>query len=306
MRIVSLLASGTELVAALGAGDQLVGRSHECDHPNWVTRLPVLSRPTFDITGSSGQIDQRVRAKLRAGEPLYEVDEPALAQLAPDVVITQTHCEVCAVGPSALTSGQALPPAVRHQVASFRGGTLDGVLADFLAVADVIDRAAAGRRLVTELRAEMSRWQQRLATVARPRVVCLEWTDPPFAMGNWGPELVALAGGEDALGTGGAHSRAIQWQDVCDADPEVLVVAPCGFGLARARAEMPDLAARPGFAGLRAVRTGRVFVADGNLYFNRSGPNLFATVERLAEMIHPDQVGGRWAGRDYLSWRDCL
>ena len=152
MRIVSLLASGTELVAALGAGDQLVGRSHECDHPDWVRRLPVLSRPTFDVDGSSGDIDRRVREKLRAGQPLYQVDEAALAALAPDVVITQTHCEVCAVGPEALagSAAHALPALQRQRVATFQGGTLDGVLADFERVAAVIDRAAgrapAGRR----------------------------------------------------------------------------------------------------------------------------------------------------------------
>jgi iron complex transport system substrate-binding protein len=301
MRIVSLLASGTELVCALGAGDQLVGRSHECDHPAWVRRLPVLSRPTFDIDGPAGEIDRRVREKLRAGEPLYRVDEAALAALAPDVVITQTHCEVCAVGPGALAGAAAhAPPALRRErVASFQGGTLEGVLADFERVAAVIDRADAGRRLAADLRAQMARWRSETAGLPRPRVVCLEWSDPPFAMGNWGPELVALAGGEDALGTPGVHSRAIDWQAVVAADPDVLVVAPCGFGLERARGDLPDLAARPGWAGLRAVRTGRAFVADGNLYFNRSGPSLFATVERLAEMLHPGRFGHACRGRDY-------
>jgi iron complex transport system substrate-binding protein len=301
MRIVSLLASGTELVAALGAGDQLVGRSHECDHPDWVRRLPVLSRPTFDIEGSSGEVDRRVREKLHAGEPLYQVDEAALAALAPDVVITQTHCEVCAVGPDALTgtAAHALPALRRHRVATFQGGTLDGVLADFERVAAVIDRVEAGRQLVAELRARMARWRAKTAALPRPRVVCLEWTDPPFAMGNWGPELVALAGGEDALGTPGVHSRAIDWQDVVAADPDVLVIAPCGFALPRARLDLPDLQARPGWSDLRAVRSGRAFVADGNLYFNRSGPSLFATVDRLAEMLHPEQFGHSWDGRDY-------
>jgi iron complex transport system substrate-binding protein len=301
MRIVSLLASGTELVAALGAGDQLVGRSHECDYPDWVRRLPVLSRPTFDVDGSSGDIDRRVREKLRAGQPLYQVDEAALAALAPDVIITQTHCEVCAVGPEALagSAAHALPALQRQRVATFQGGTLDGVLADFERVAAVIDRAQAGRQLVADLRARMARWRADTAPLPRPRVVCLEWTDPPFAMGNWGPELVELAGGEDTLGTPGLHSRAIDWQDVRVADPDVLVVAPCGFALDRARRDLPALTARQGWDDLRAVRAGRAFVADGNLYFNRSGPSLFATVDRLAEMLHPARFGYSWLGRDY-------
>jgi len=185
-------------------------------------------------------------------------------------------------------------------VATFQGGTLEGVLADFQRVAEVIERAEAGRALVAELRAGMDDWRRRTADLPRPRVVCLEWTDPPFAMGNWGPELVALAGGENVLGSPGQHSRAIDWQDVVAADPDVLVVSPCGFGLDRARAELPALAARPGFAQLRAARAGRVFVADGNLYFNRSGPALFQTVELLAEMIHSDRFGYARRGRDYL------
>ena len=298
MRIVSLLASGTELVAALGAGDQLVGRSHECDHPPWVTRLPALSRPTFDIGGSSAEVDARVRAKVRAGEPLYQVDEAALAALDPDVVITQTHCEVCAVGPEALGSG----PRPRQRVATFRGATLEGVLADFQAVAAAIGRPEAGAQLVARLRAEMDGWRRRTEGLARPRVLCLEWIDPPFSMGNWGPELVELAGGESLLSRAGQHSRALSWEAVGEADPDVLVVAPCGWVLARTLPEMESLAARPGFADLRAASQGRVHAADGNLYFNRSSPSLFATIERLAEMIHRDRFGAKYEGRDYLRY----
>jgi iron complex transport system substrate-binding protein len=304
VRIVSLLASGTELVAALGAGAELVGRSHECDHPPWVTSLPALSRPTFDVTGSSASIDARVRAKLRAGEPLYQIDEAALAALRPDVVITQTHCEVCAVGPGALGGGArgeagCAPALARERVVAFTGGTLDGVLDDFLAVASVIGRAQEGARLVAELRDHRGGWRAATAALPRPTAVCLEWTDPPFAMGNWGPELVDLAGGRDLLGRGGAHSSAVTWDDVRAADPEVLVVAPCGFGLARALEELPALAARPGFAALRAVRAGRLYAADGNLYFNRSGPSLFATIDLLAEMLHPERFGTAHAGQAY-------
>jgi iron complex transport system substrate-binding protein len=286
MRIVSLLASGTELVCALGAGDELVGRSHECDHPAWVRRLPALSRPTFDIDGTSEEIDRRVREKLRAGEPLYAVDQEAVRALAPDVIITQTHCEVCAVGPGAVAG--ATPPACGHAVA-LHSGTVEGVLAGFLEVAGKIGRRTAGQRLVAEARARLEGWRQRTAPLPRPTVVCLEWIAPPFALGNWGPELVELAGGEPLLGAPGEHSAAIAWDEVRAADPEVLIVAPCGFGLDRATAEMPILAAQPGWDQLRAVRAGRVHVADGNLYFNRSGPTLFETIDLLAEMLHPGQ-----------------
>lgn len=279
MRIASLLASGTELVCALGAGDELVGRSHECDHPEWVRRLPVLSRPTFDTDGPSAEVDRRVRQKLRAGEPLYEIDEALLASLAPDVVVSQSHCEVCAVSAAG---------CVREPVAALRTGTVEGILEGFREVAAVIGRTEAGERLCAAARAHLARWRDATAALRRPSVVCLEWIDPPFVLGNWGPELVRCAGGEPRLGHDGGPSTAISWEEVRAADPEVLIVAPCGFPLERTLAERAALEARPGWSALRAVRTGRAYVADGNRYFNRSGPGAFETVDVLAQMLHPD------------------
>jgi iron complex transport system substrate-binding protein len=303
MRIVSLLASGTELACALGAGDDLVGRSHECDHPPWVTRLPALTRPTFDVAGSSGEIDAAVRARLRAGEPLYEVDEARLADLRPDVIITQTHCEVCAVSLRPDAAGAACRPALdRRRVVDLRGGTLDEILASFVAVAEVIGRRDAGERLVRELGEGLARRRAAIAGLERPTVVGLEWIDPPYVMSNWAPELIEAAGGRPRLGARGAHSTPTTWQAVREADPDVLVVAPCGFSLERTMAEMPQLAARPGWSELRAVRAGRVFAADGNLYFNRSSPSLFATVDVLAEVLHPETFRPALRGSAWRPW----
>lgn len=284
MRIASLLASGTELVCALGAGDDLVARSHECDHPAWVKRLPCVSEPTFDITGSSAEIDALVRAKLAAREPLYRVDEAKLLELAPDVIITQTHCEVCAVTPDNLA-------LCRNQVAALHDGTLEGILRGFLDVGRAIGRDA--EPLVARIRARLAEVEQRLAGVVRPSVVCLEWIEPIFNMGNWGPELIELAGGINVLGTPGTHSTVTPWEAIRTADPEVLVVAGCGFTVERSMKEMHLLAAQPGWRELRAVRTGRVYVADGNVYFNRSSPSVFATVELLAAVLHPDRFSLR-------------
>jgi iron complex transport system substrate-binding protein len=283
MRIASLLASGTELVCALGAGDQLVARSHECDYPHWVKRLPRVSQPTFDVTGTSAEIDALVRGKLAAREPLYTVDEAALAALRPDVLITQTHCEVCAVTP-----GNVGPELKRQQVVTLHGGSLDAILDDFVQVARVIHRERAAAELIASIRARLREIARRLADAPRPRVACFEWIEPIFHMGNWGPELVARAGGESVLGTAGEHSKAIEWDAVRSSDPDVLVVAPCGFDLPRTLRDMPRLAAQPGFDELRAVREGRVFCADGNLYFNRSSPSVFTSIEVLAEMLHPE------------------
>ncbi len=295
MRIVSLLASGTELCAALGLGDRLVGRSHECDHPAWVERLPVLSRPAFDIHGTSLEIDMRVRERLRAGLPLYEVDEAQLAALAPDFIITQTHCEVCAVSPGDLAHGVAAK-LERHQVVALATGTVDGILDGFARVAEVLGTAEAGRKLVAVIRERLAALTAVTRPLRRPRVACLEWIDPLFEMGNWGPEIVEIAGGQSLLSAPGAHSTTMTFEALREADPEAVVVAPCGFDLTRTLAELPALTERPGWRELSAVRAGRAFAADGNFYFNRSGPMLFDTPEILAEMLHPDTFPPRHEG----------
>jgi iron complex transport system substrate-binding protein len=300
MRIVSLLASGTELVAALGLGDSLVGRSHECDHPAWVKRLPALSRPTFDITGTSGEIDARVRDRLRSGAPLYEIDEARLAALAPDVILTQTHCEVCAVSPADLVHGAAAAQLERRQVVALDTGTIDGILDGFTRVAEVLGAPDAGRALVAGLRARLAAVAAVTRPLPHPRVACLEWIDPLFAMGNWGPELVELAGGSGVFGSPGARSTTLPFEALQEAAPEAIVIAPCGFGLERTLAELPPLTGRPGWFELPAVRAGRAFAADGNFFFNRSGPMLFETPEILAEMLHPDHFPPRHRG---TSWQ---
>jgi iron complex transport system substrate-binding protein len=323
MRIVSLLASGTELCAALGLGERLVGRSHECDHPAWVKRLPVLSRPAFDIHGTSLEIDTRVRERLHAGLPLYEVDETQLAALAPDFIITQTHCEVCAVSPGDFPprepseGSRTLPRRTplgeaelgprdlahgvsakleRHQVVALETGTVDGILDGFGRVAEVLGAAEAGRALVAGIRERLAAVAAVTRTLRRPRVACLEWIDPLFEMGNWGPEIVELAGGRSLLSAPGAHSSTLAFEALRDADPEAVVVAPCGFDLARTLAELPALTNRPEWRALSAVRAGNAFAADGNFYFNRSGPMLFDTPEILAEMLHPDAFPPRHEG----------
>jgi len=302
VRIVSLLASGTELVCALDAGDRLVGRSHECDSPAWVRALPVLSRPTFDITGSSREIDGLVRQHLQTGQALYEVDQALLAALAPDVLITQTHCEVCAVSPADVERGTAAA-LCRQQVVALRAGTLAGILDSFMHVARVIGLEENGRRLVDGLLAGLIAVRDKTHQLPHPTVTCLEWIDPVFALGNWGPELVECAGGLNVLGKAGEHSAAIPWEAVREADPDVLVVAPCGFRLQRTLEEIHVLADKPGWRELRAVRSDRVFVADGNLYFNRSGPTMFETPDILAEMLHPQAFPPSHEGQWWRHYR---
>jgi iron complex transport system substrate-binding protein len=277
MRIVSLLASGTEIVCALGAGEALVGRSHECDNPPWVRSLPQCSEPSFDVSVSSREIDREVSRRIRAGEPLYTIDHDLIAELAPDVIIAQQHCEVCAVTPDDLM------PANRAKVLSLSASSLEDIFDSVEMVARALKREAT---IVSEMRRRLERVRQLTAGRPRPSVVLLEWTDPIFAAGNWGPELIEIAGGNPVLGTKGQHSRPIPAELLRDADPDVLIVAPCGFNLERSEAEEAVLAELPWWDDLRCFRDGRVVFADGNLYFNRSGMTVVRTAEILAEILH--------------------
>lgn len=294
LRVLSLLASGTEICCALGAGEWLVGRSHECDNPAWVRALPGCSEPAFDVSGSSGEIDREVTRRIRAGEPLYRLDDALIASLKPDLVIAQEHCQVCAVTPGDVERAKCGFGAM--QVMALTAGTLEGVFTGMERVAAALGLGDRGRELVHAEQARLEEVRRRCAQHTARNVVLLEWTDPIFAMGNWGPELVAAANGQLLIGRVGEHSRAIAWDLVREADPEVLVVAPCGFGLARALGERENLERLPGWAEMRAVRAGQVAYGDGNLYFNRSGTTVVRTAEILAEILHGEIFGERSEG----------
>lgn len=299
MRVVSLLASGTEIVCALGAGEWLVGRSHECDNPAWVRGLPSLSEPAFDVSVSSQAIDSEVGRRIRAGEPLYLLENAKMAELRPDLIITQAHCEVCAVSPGDLERSGCLVSGAA-QVMALTAGSLYGVFEGMQRVADALGFPGKGIEVVAGEKQRLEVVRALCAGKVAPTVVLLEWTDPVFAMGNWGPELVEAANGRLLIGAKGEHSRAIPWERVLEADPDVLVIAPCGFGLERALAERAVLEARPGWAGLKAVKSGKVAYADGNLYFNRSGMTVVRTAEILGEMLHGEVFGERSEGMDWV------
>jgi len=283
MRVVSLLASGTEIVCGLGAGDFLVGRSHECDNPEWVRRLPFCTSPAFDVTASSGQIDAEVRRRLKAGEPLYNVHTNLIRSLKPDLLISQAHCEVCAVTPGDMQRADCV---IAGQVLALLGGSLAGIYEGIRNVARSMDREEAGEALIERMTRRIRLVNGAVRNRRPPTVAILEWTDPIFATGNWVPELVEAANGNLLLGEKGKHSAAIAWEQVRKADPEYLIIAPCGFNLERAREELPSLERLPGWFDLTAVREAHVAVADGNKYFNRSGTTVVETVEIIAEILH--------------------
>jgi iron complex transport system substrate-binding protein len=287
-RIVSLLPSATEIVAALGYGEALVGRSHECDFPSGVEALPVCTAPRLDVRGPSAAIDRDVRALLRDALAVYDLDLERLRALAPDVVVTQTQCDVCAVPLAQVEAAARACLAPGARIVALEPSSLDAVWADMRRVAVALGAPLRGAALVMSLRERMAAIAARTQALSeRPRVVTVEWIEPLMAGGNWMPELVHLAGGRNALGCEGAHSPVVSWDALRDADPDVLVVLPCGFDLPRTRGEAEALRRLPGWGALRAVREGRVYLTDGHQFFNRPGPRLVESLEILAELLHP-------------------
>ncbi len=298
MRVISLLASGTEIVCALGSGESLVGRSHECDNPSWVKSLPLCSEAAFDVTVPSREIDAEVTRRIRSGEPLYRIHTDLIRQLAPDLIITQAHCEVCAVTPEDMERSGCDTAAA--SVLALTAGSLDGVFEDILRVAEALGKGACGQELVRRERHRLEAVRERVNGRRRPSVVMLEWMEPLFAMGNWGPELVEIANGELRVGNKGEHSSAIPFDRLEAADPEFIIIAPCGFDLERTLREKCTLESHPAWGSLRAVRSGKVAYADGNLLFNRSGMTISRTAEIIAEILHGEIFDEAAEGN---SWR---
>jgi iron complex transport system substrate-binding protein len=292
VRIVSLLASATEIVCALGAGDMLVGRSHECDNPEWVRRLPACSDPAFDVSVSSGEIDREVRRRLHAGEPLYHVQGELIRELHADLLITQSHCEVCAVTPGDVE--RSCGHGARQL--SLSAISLEEIFEGMFRIAQRLGLEEQGNALVRRERQRLDIVGEKAARFRRPTVVMLEWKDPLFAMGNWGPELVDIANGDLLLGKKGEYSAAVPAEQLRDADPEYLIVAPCGFNLERSLREQSVLERYPWWQELRAVQNGNVAFADGNLFFNRSGMTVSQTAEIIAEILHGVSFGEKTEG----------
>jgi iron complex transport system substrate-binding protein len=302
-RIVSLLPSATELVAALGAAGELVGRSHECDFPPAVAALPVLTEARLDATGTSAEIHAGMEAALADALSVYRVDAAGLKDLAPDVVVTQAQCEVCAVSEDDVVAalGRWDTGSGGPTLVSLRAEDLAGVYDDLARLGAALGRETQATILAAEMR-------ERFETIAgrsveagwKPRLMFIEWMAPPMAGGNWMPELIDLAGGEPLFAEAGKPSPWVDWDDIVAADPEAILIAPCGFELDRVAGEMPTLEALPGWANLKAVRSGRVAIADGNAFFNRPGPRLVESAEIVAEFLHPDVFD---FGHEGTHWR---
>jgi iron complex transport system substrate-binding protein len=283
VRIVSLLPSATEILFGIGAGGDVVGVTHECDFPEAALTLPRLTSSALPEASNSAEIDRHVRASLHSGSSLYHLDSAVLERLAPDVIITQELCKVCAVSYE-IVDRAAKRLTSDPRVVSLEPSSLDDVLANIEFVGELTGHVSRARALVEALSLRIEAMRGAKAT-RRPRTLVLEWTDPPMGPGHWTPGLVELAGGTAILSNPGANSQRLEWEAIVQADPDAIIVAPCGFGLERARAAVDELAAIPQWCSLRAHRENRVHVVDGNAYVNRPGPRLVDTAEIFARLL---------------------
>ncbi|MEO6953149.1 MAG: SRPBCC domain-containing protein [Polyangia bacterium] len=314
-RIVSLIASSTEMVWALGQGHRMVARSHECDYPAEVLALPVVTEPKLRIemdreTGlvpTSADIDAQVHALVREALAVYRVDVAALEAVQPTLIITQTQCEVCAVSLRDVEQAVLKLVSSRPRIVALEPNSLEDIFLDLRKVAAALGVREAGDLLEQTLRHRMQSISihaaARRGSAARPTVACIEWIEPLMSAGNWMPTLVELAGGESLLGQAGKHSPYMTFDQLVAADPDVILIVPCGFGIPRTKSELGPLASHPAWQKLRAVRDERVYLADGHQYFNRPGPRIVESLEILVEILHDDDgIGARHEGSGWEHW----
>lgn len=299
-RILSLLPAATEIVCALGARKRLVGRSHECDFPPEVRTLPACTAPRYEASGVSGDIHRQVTEQFnKDAGALFKLNHALIRDLNPDLILTQGQCAVCAVSlPDVERVARKLLVAPR--ILALSPARLAEVWADMATVSSALGVEERGKEMVRALKNRCVDILMKTTLMTnRPAVACIEWLDPLMAAGNWIPELVEFAGGRNLFGEAGKHSPWMKWEDLVARNPDVLVLMPCGFDTARTRRELPALAARSGWKELRAVKSGRVFFADGSQFFNRPGPRLVNSMEILAEMLHPDVFAFGYEGRGW-------
>jgi iron complex transport system substrate-binding protein len=300
-KIISLLPAATEIVCALGFEENLVGRSHECDFPASVKQLPVCSEANFPDNLSSNEIDIKVKEILADALSVYSVNREQIKQLAPDVVITQAQCEVCAVSLKVVEEALENYLDKEASIISLQPNTLDDIFTDIKTIARTLNANEAGNNLVEELHERVDIIRHKLKFIEnKPTVACIEWLQPLMLSGNWVPQLVNIAGALSILTEQGKHSPYVQWEDILLKDPEIIIVMPCGFPIERTLKEINSLLGLPGFAEMKAIKNNRVYIADGNQYFNRPGPRIVDSIEILAEIIHPKQFSFGYEGNGWI------
>ena len=294
-RIVSLLPSATEIAVALGAGAQLVGRSHECDFPAWVPDLPICTSTKLEKGLSSREIEDRVQAIVTSGLSVYDVDAPLLRSLKPDVILTQSQCAICAVTPADLEEALNTWVGAEPQLISTAPDTLDDVYGDIARIGEAIQRRSEARHLIGTMKNALALLSTEVSETGRPKLFAVEWLDPLMVAGNWVPELVRAAGAKPLLADPGVHSHAIAFDAVAEADPDLIVMMPCGYRVEQTLKEARSLMQTAAWKRLQAVREGQVFAVDGHHLFNRPGPRLLQSAQLLAAIVRdPGQALRDW------------
>ena len=302
-KIVSFLPAATEIICALGLETNLVGRSHECDFPESIKDLPVCTSANFPDNLSSLEIDTKVKEILAEALSVYTIDRELVKQLAPDVIVTQAQCEVCAVSLPEVEEALADYTGKHIDVISLQPNSLVDIFEDIKTVAKALNVYETGQWLVEDLEDGVNIIRHKLKFVEnKPTVACIEWLEPLMVSGNWIPGLVEIAGGISILAQPGKHSPYVQWDDIRLQDPDVLILMPCGFPIERTLKEIGVLMELPGFGELNAAKNNRVYIVDGNQYFNRPGPRIVDSVEILAEILHPKQFIFGYEGEGWIKF----
>jgi len=305
-RIISLLPSATEIVAALGFGEHLVGRSHECDFPPGVEKLAVCSSTKVPVDGTSSEIDQRVKKIVAEGLSVYRVDADRLLHLQPDLILTQTQCAVCAVTPRDLEQALCSWTGAQPRILSLEPNNLDDVWNDFCRVGGALAVPGRADELIDSLKSRLAVISEMArAAKLRPTVAAIEWLKPLMAGGNWMPELIEFAGGRSLFAKAGEHSNWLDWATLIEADPAVILLVPCGFKIAQTIRDLNLLTENPAWENLRAVRQRCVFLIDGHHFFNRPGPRLVESAEIVAEILHPEIFAFGHRGQGWIPIDDA-
>ena len=287
-RVLSLLSSTTEIIYALGCGDRLVGRSHECDYPAEVSELPICTIPKFNVDGTSREVDDEVKSLVQSALSIYYINEKLLKELKPDIIFTQSQCEVCAVSVSDVENALKNITGLSSRIISVEPNSVEDIFNDILTIAQILNVRNKGKELVELIKAKIDSTEKIVYQKSSPSVAAIEWIDPLMAAGNWVPQLIRVAGGKNLFGEASKHSPWMKYNDLVEQDPEIIIVMPCGYDIKKSLIEIKTLESKKGWGSLKAVRNRNVYITDGNQFFNRPGPRIIESLEILLEIIHSD------------------
>lgn len=302
MRVLSLLPAATEIIYSLGCGNLLVGRSHECDYPLEVKNLPFCTKPKFNTDGTSNDIDARVKSLIQKALSIYYLDEKKLSDLKPDIIITQTQCEVCAVSLEEVQDSLALVASISPKIISIEQNNLNDIWNSVEVISSALGAENSGISLVDKMKSNLIELNHKVQNFDTKSIACIEWIEPLMAAGNWVPELVEQAGGINLFGVAGKHSPWIDPKELFRLDPEIIIVMPCGYDLNKSLQEMGGLTNILGWEKLSAVKKNQIYIADGNQYFNRPGPRLINSLEILIEIIHSGRMSFGHKGKGWIRY----